>query len=134
MQKRAMRNISRTHRALALLTAFVLLPGCGPSEYQPSEEDRVVEAISGIADATATEESFQAAFATSSPAPEDQRLTYNEFSYDASNVVITGETATATVDVISPFTDESIAQVEWTCQREGGVWKLHTAPLPESPP
>ena len=43
---------------------------------------------------------------------------------------IKGDTATIKMRVLVPNTDNEVGQVEWTLVREGGNWKVKSAPVP----
>lgn len=119
--------------ALAIVACSLLLAGCGgcrSATHVPNDEEKVNELVSHVADAASSSASFTALFAPGAAPNEQERARYGKFSYRAPDASISGDNATATVDIISPFTDQPVGNAEWTCVKQNGQWLLQTAPLP----
>jgi hypothetical protein len=119
-------------RAIVLATMALcgVVSGCGDGVHVPDQEELVGDAVSHMADASATPESFAALFATGAVPAEKERPRYRQYSYKAAAPKVTGETATAEVSIISPFTDQPVGSAEWTFVKQQGKWLLQSAPLP----
>lgn len=117
----------------ALLLLTILAPGCS----QPDDQDRTysdAEKIAGMAelnDVAGNPEDFKAAFVEGSAPDETQRLRYKGLGFRASDVDVSGDSATMTVTLIDMATGEDKAEMPWTAQKVGDQWKLKDAPLPD---
>ncbi|MBN1854120.1 MAG: hypothetical protein JW829_15440 [Pirellulales bacterium] len=119
---------------IVLLVANGCMTGCRSGEYEPSEEDRIYEVISGIADAAATEDSFVAFFANPATAPRDRRADYGRYSYQAPTISIDGDMASAEVEIVQPLDDSVLATATWKLQKKGETWLLLEAEWPSKLP
>jgi hypothetical protein len=113
--------------------ACLLLPVCGCDSSKPefgSAPDEVIQLVEGIPDGIRSPQAFAALFSSTSPPNEMQRRQFAQCMFIARSARVSGDEATAKVEVRNRATDESIGEVEWTIVKEGAHWKLKDAPLP----
>lgn len=118
---------------LALASAALVAAGCGRGAVMPnygSEEGlQIAQFVSEFNDAKADRRKFHSAFADK---PPTNWMEYEPYTY---NVVVgspkvSGDGATATVEVRKDADYSLIDTKEWTFAKVGGKWKLKLAPLP----
>ena len=119
------------------LVVCVLATGCGGSggrtledEQTLSEDEHVRRFVSGVSDATGSAKAFEALFAKGAEVSESERSRSGPYMFRASSVKIVWGSATVTVIVEQAADDKAIGEVEWKCVKEGGKWRLRSAPLP----
>ena len=118
---------------LLLLAASLFLPGCGGGGGTPgkeSEADQVAQAVREFQGATANPKWFAGAFAQGAAPAEAQRKRYVKHTYAPGSVSISGDTATIKIKVCDEKYEKVLSETEWTLVKEGGQWKLKSAPLP----
>ena len=114
--------------ALLLLVAVV---GCGGTENEiRSPTGKISALVSSIGDAAHNQAAFEQLFAAGAAPAESERPRYAEYLYVMQSAHLSGDTVTATVEVVDAATDAPVDTVEWTAVEEDGHWKLKTAPLP----
>ena len=111
-----------------MLLSVAVVVGCGGDDVG-SSADELSQFISGVSDSMGNPATFVAVFATGAAPAESEQSKYLQYRFWAKDVDISGDSATVTVE-ISDSSDKVVAEVEWTAVREGGQWKLKTAPLP----
>jgi hypothetical protein len=117
--------------ALAVLAAFA---GCGEDvpEGQHSEKEQVAKLVRAVADASRTEPSFKALFASGASPQGRANREYAKYTFrPIEEPEVDGESATIAV-LVRDVRDQEIGNVEWTAVKENGEWKLSSAPLPGS--
>ncbi len=118
--------VNRGLRVLAVMPLIAIV-GCGGDGGASSKE--VSQFICGVADVMDNPATFDTVFATGATPVESQRANYRRYTYWTNDVDVSGDSATADVE-ISDFSDKVVATLQWTALREGGNWKLKDAPLP----
>ncbi len=113
------------------LLALPFFIGCGSGIGTPAEtqDDQVAQVIREFQGKTGNPTWFAGAFVKGA-APEAQRNRYTKHTFAPGKVSITGDTATIKVKVIDEAANKVLSEVEWTCVKEGGQWKIKAAPLP----
>jgi hypothetical protein len=106
--------------------------GCGAAaDVDATEQGKVSNLVSEVADAAARDQSLQALFTTSSKPPKQLRQQYARYSFRALEPpVVEADKATIKVRVRHARNDAEAGEVEWTAVKEGDAWKLEQAPLP----
>jgi len=118
---------------LALASAALVAAGCGRGVPMPnygSEEGlQIAQFVSDFNDAKANRLKFAQMFADKAPA------NWKEYEPHTYNVVpgspkVSGDSATATVEVRKDADYSLIDTRDWTFVKVGGKWRLKLAPLP----
>lgn len=118
---------------LLLLPVFLGLLGCGGGgDGKPveTESDAVAQFIREFHGQTVNPTWFAATFAKGSAPAEAQRPRYTKHTYGPGKVTVSGDTATIRVKVCDERYEKVLSEQDWTVVKEGGQWKLKTAPLP----
>jgi hypothetical protein len=125
-----------TRRAFPALLALLPLAaaGCGKGggAAGPAAEDQAAIAelltrIEGMNDPRAAAKYFAAGAAL----PADRLRKLAGYSVvTAGRPAVSGDTATARLKLVVNRTGQEAGEVEWTFVKEGGAWKIKTAPLP----
>jgi hypothetical protein len=118
--------------ALAVLAVCLLGAGCGggpsPPDYGSEDGKQIARLVEELNEATSDEKRFRQAFA--GPAPKDRKH-FNAHLFDVDGApAVTGDSATARVKVRSDGEGKDRGTQEWTFVKEGGQWKIKSAPLP----
>lgn len=116
--------------AVVLLVA--VLEGCGGGQPEATHKDRLAGLVSGVADAAGQPDAFQALFVDGAAPPDAERANYESYMYSVTSAKISGDSATATVEVRRVADGQVLGTVQWAAARaEDGGWRLESAPLPE---
>ncbi len=124
------RELSRATAGSLLALAMLAVMGCGgQTNWDNTEKGQLFYLVSGVGEAAQRPEPFRSLFASGS-VPADA-APYKKYTYQGDREArISGDTAAMTVVVRDANTGNEIARKEWTAVKEGGAWKLKTAPLP----
>ncbi|MHB1034580.1 MAG: hypothetical protein ACYC35_09070 [Pirellulales bacterium] len=124
------RKLSRPTAGSLLALVILVVVGCGGrTNWDSTENGQLFFLVSGVAEAAQRPESFQSLFASGS-VPADA-APYKKYTYQGDQQArISDDTAAMTVIVRDAKSGNEIARKEWTAVKEGGAWKLKTAPLP----
>jgi hypothetical protein len=124
----------RNTTALSALTALTLLCGCGSGSRDAAdltEQIKVGQLVSSLEDVKKNPKLIGSWFAQGAAPPDAELRKFAKFTtYKTDGLpTVSGDTATAKVNVLGP-NDQILGTVEWTFVREGGHWKIKSAPLP----
>ncbi len=115
----------------ALLIA--LAAGCGGGsvampDYGSEDGLKLAQLVSSFEDAKGDPAKFKKFFAD---APPPNRKDYEKFVYEvaAGSPKVTGDAATAMVNVRLDSDNSVVATAEWTFSKVGDSWKIKAAPL-----
>jgi hypothetical protein len=113
------------------MVSACLLAGCGSSKEAQKENKQINDLIESLQDsASAGRLSLAKCFVKSAAPSAEQTRRMAKYTYQpAGSPSIDGDTATVQVKILDAR-DQEIAQKEWTCVREGEIWKLKSAPVP----
>lgn len=109
-----------------------MLPGCGSGgdgKTVETEDEQVKQVIREFDDVKNHKAGFTNTFAKGAAPAEAQRKSYFKNTFAPGKVSISGDTAKVQVKVLDEAREKVQREVEWTCVKEGGLWKLKSAPL-----
>ena len=118
---------NRTVLVATLVVVVCSLIGCGPTE--PTDGEKVMFAISNLPDAARDAESFHEFFTEGAAPNESDRPHYSKYVFHIGETKVSGESATATVN-ITDTDGVSLGEQPWAFVLEDGEWKITSAPLP----
>lgn len=119
------------HRTMLVIFMLIFV-GCNksgpidPNDGLNQEQIDIQEFISGIGDGAGSA-AFKNKF-TNAPSTAESKK-YATLYFSASEIVINGNSATATVDISKPGEADPYATKTWKLKKEGDNWKLESAPL-----
>lgn len=109
--------------------ALATTTGCGESDPEPTEANDVLNVLANISDAGSNPEKLKEIFAESAIPDKAWLQEASQYTIRAIDAEITGDTATATVDLEVNATGEVASEQTWNCERSGETWKITSAPL-----
>lgn len=111
---------------------LVTLAACGqePYEYVPTEEEKVLFAISAVEEAAPQPESFNRLLAPGAEVDEKQQSEYSGYVIVGTRARVDGDRATADVELLDPTSGERLGTAQWTLVRIDDRWLIQAAPLP----
>lgn len=128
-----MTRLFRSPLAVIALATVTGLLGCAASHdaVQSTDDVAVVQTVKSFNGSKMDPRNSPPWFAQGAlPGPAElQKLA----KYDCQTIgkpTIKGDTATIKMRVLVPNTDNEVGQVEWTLVKEGGNWKIKSAPVP----
>lgn len=117
---------------VSLFSVGILLlsvTGCGEANPEPTEANDVISVVSNIGDARNSPAKLQELFAESALPDKAWLEEARQYTIRVVDAEITGDTATATVDLEVNATGEIASEQTWNCERAGETWKITSAPL-----
>lgn len=125
--------MTRILRIPTAVLALAVLPGCssGSKEAAPmTDQIQVTQFIASFNGAKENPKYAPEWFAQGAvpPTAELRKLAKYTCKVDG-KPTISGDTATVKIKLLDAK-EQEVGQVEWTLVREGGNWKLKSAPLP----
>ena len=88
--------------------------------------------MSGLPDYAGDAKRFRGAFASGATPPADkERARFRQLLFTPeSPPVVSGDSATVRVRVRDDNSPQPLGALEWSFSKEGGKWKIKSAPLP----
>lgn len=119
--------------SLVVALSLGVVAGCGDDSAKLAQGSPVEELVMDIADASAVEADFKALFADGATVPDEKnRKRYGEGFWLPESCEEGPEENTMTVKVCFYGPDSQVkGRAEWKAVKQGEVWKLQEAPLPE---
>jgi len=117
---------------IALLFASLVVLGCGgaPAARNP-DEVAICTLPSVVSEEAAHEKAFKERFVDGAAPSDKDRLRIPTYAVTNNNKpIITGDTATLQVYFGDRTTNDKVGETTWTFEKQGGKWKIKTAPLP----
>ena len=117
----------------ALVALTIGLTGCGKSEprgpsFGSEDGKQIAVLLEDLTEAAADTPKASALFAGQPPANLKQ---FGRYRFEVkANPTVSGDTATATVQIVAENDGTEKGATEWSFVKEGGKWKVKTAPLP----
>lgn len=110
---------------------LLLLAGCKEKPPVASDEERIRGFVTQ-ARRSGDPERFRSLFVEGSAPDDSRRPEYKKYRYQAGHIEMSpeGDTATATVEIHKPGSDELVAEKQWALVKVNGAWRLKDAPLP----
>jgi hypothetical protein len=118
--------------ALAGVLALAGCPGGGTGrDFGSPEGKAIADQLDGLVEDKGRKEKYQLYFVKG---VEPKGADVKKFASHEYQLVgtpsISGDTATARIEVRKEDTRDTVGQVEWTFAREGNAWKIKTYPVP----
>jgi hypothetical protein len=121
-------------RCAILVTLIWCVAGCRHTtapDYGGEDGGKIAALVDRMNDDSNTVPKLKASFASGTPIGKKDIKTYPRFRYEIKgNPTVSGDSATATVEVCAYSGDDTGSEKEWTFVREGADWKIKSAPLP----
>jgi hypothetical protein len=122
--------------AAGLFTALALVVfGCAltprPPDYGGEDGGKIARLVDDLNDDANTVPKLKAAFAAGTPVGRKEAKAYPQYRFEMKgNPSVTGDTATATIEVCRHSATEGGRDMQWTFVKEGDRWRIRSAPLP----
>jgi hypothetical protein len=127
------RGILRIPIAVLAIAVSAALSGCSSGSRDATamtEEVTIQQFIWSLDDVRENPKDLAGWFASGSAPPAAELRKYAKYvPRPDGKPSVSGDTATAKVKLLDSR-EQEVGQVEWTFVKEGGHWKLKTAPLP----
>lgn len=109
--------------------AIISVAGCGEANPEPTEANDVISVVSNVGDARNDPAKLAEIFSESAMPDKKWLQESRQYTIRVVDAEITGDTATATVDLEVNATGEIASEQTWNCERAGESWKVTSAPL-----
>ena len=103
--------------------------GGGNKEWNPTDADHVLKTVSEISDARSDPEKLNSLFVPGSEPDEAWLAEANKYMLIVAKADVSGDTATATVELEDTMEGTIVRTHTWQCERIDGEWKIKDAPL-----
>jgi hypothetical protein len=125
-------RVSILSATAALLLLGLLLTGCEEKPSVAPPEARI-KALTAFVRRSGNARRFELLFVEGAAPDDSLRPVYAKYSYQATDVKVDDDTATATVLIrkSGSVTQEVLAEAEWEYANVDSTWKVKTAPLPQ---
>jgi hypothetical protein len=117
------------NRPLFLVLIGGMLVGCGGEEAGPSQSEQVTMMIANLPDSANKPDRWESFFAAGAAPAVPDRPKYGSLMLHAMDAKLSGDEGTVKV-LVEDINGAKVGDVEWTVVREGGTWKIKSAPLP----
>jgi hypothetical protein len=116
------------------LCALISLAGCSSSGRDAAEltdATLIPQILRSFSGSASDPRNLPTWFAQGATPPAAEQRKYGKYTYRAEGKpAVTGDTATVQVKLRDAKSDQEAGIVEWTFVKEGGNWKIKSAPLP----
>jgi len=124
-------------RAAALLL-FVTIVGCGGpkgGEIDRTDTDWVIGSVTSVSGAAGESGRvrWDKLFVQGAAPSDAERARYAALTFggDYKKITMSGAEATATITITKTDDNSPVGEIEWEFAKEGAIWKIKSAPLPD---